>query len=77
MGAPTMATRDYGPCVCGHGRYTVHMVEVRMTIDGEMVTLTDVPQGRCPACGTRVYKRGVLESIEALFRRSDRAASGS
>jgi hypothetical protein len=39
-----------------------------MTVGGERIVLTDVPQGACPLCGSRVYKAGVLEGIEALMR---------
>jgi hypothetical protein len=45
------------------------MVEVRMTVEDEVVVLTDVPQGACPECGSRVYKARMLEVIEALMRR--------
>jgi hypothetical protein len=38
-----------------------------MTVRGEPVVLTDVPQGACPICGSRVYKTEVLERIEALY----------
>jgi YgiT-type zinc finger domain-containing protein len=58
---------DYGACPCG-GVYEPRMVEVRMTIEDEVVVLTDVPQGACPDCGSRVYKAGMLEGIEALMR---------
>ena len=59
-------TSDYGRCPCG-GVYEQRMVEVRMTVRGEEVILTDVPQGACPLCGSRVYKAGMLEGIEALM----------
>jgi hypothetical protein len=39
-----------------------------MTVDSEVVVLTDVPQGACPTCGSRVYKAGVLEMIETVMR---------
>jgi hypothetical protein len=39
-----------------------------MTVDGRAEVLTDVPQGACPVCGSRVYKAGVLETIEAFMR---------
>ena len=58
---------DYGRCPCG-GAYEHRLVEVRMTVGGEPIVLTDVPQGACPLCGSRVYKAGVLEGIEALMR---------
>jgi hypothetical protein len=39
-----------------------------MTVDGEQVLLEDVPQGACPLCGSRVYKRVVLTAIETVMR---------
>ena len=57
---------DYGKCPCS-GTYERRTVEVRMTVRGEPVVLTDVPQGACPICGSRVYKTEVLERIEALY----------
>jgi hypothetical protein len=38
-----------------------------MTVGDDDVVLTDVVQGACPACGSRVYKAAALESIEALM----------
>jgi YgiT-type zinc finger domain-containing protein len=43
------------------------MVEVRMTVGRDKVVLREVPQGACPQCGSRVYKAGVLEQLEALM----------
>jgi hypothetical protein len=40
---------------------------------GERV-LTDVPQGYCPLCGSRVYKGDVLAMIEALYRSHARSS---
>ena len=57
---------DYGRCPCG-GVYESRIVEVRMTVGGEKVVLSEVPQGACPQCGSRIYKAGVLEQIEALM----------
>ncbi|MBX7100707.1 MAG: YgiT-type zinc finger protein [Myxococcaceae bacterium] len=59
--------RDYGRCPCG-GQYEHRAVEVRMTVQGKVVVLTDVPQGACPQCGSRVYKAEVLERIESLMK---------
>jgi YgiT-type zinc finger domain-containing protein len=59
--------RDYGRCPCG-GAYEHRYVEVRMTVGGKVVVLTDVPQGACPNCGSRVYKPEVLERIEFLMK---------
>lgn len=41
-----------------------------MTVGGEAVVLKDVPQGACPDCGSRVYKRVVLTAIETVMRGS-------
>ncbi|MBL8918547.1 MAG: YgiT-type zinc finger protein [Myxococcaceae bacterium] len=61
------AKRDYGRCPCG-GAYDNRSVEVRLTVNGKVVVLTDVPQGACPNCGSRVYKAEVLERIETLMK---------
>lgn len=58
--------RDYGRCPCA-GQYENRFVEVRLTVAGKTVVLTDVPQGACPNCGSRVYKAEVLERIETLM----------
>lgn len=60
-------TSDFGPCPCG-GVFERRTVEVRMTVEGEMIVIEDVPQGACPVCGSRVYKARVLEEIEATMR---------
>ena len=64
-----------GRCPCS-GQYENRYVEVRMTVKGKVVVLTNVPQGACPMCGSRVYKAEVLERIESLMKGSkfDRAA---
>jgi len=59
--------REYGRCPCG-GTYDNRSVEVRLTVGGKVVVLTDVPQGACPNCGSRVYKAEVLERIETLMK---------
>ena len=59
--------RDYGRCPCS-GAYDNRFVEVRMTVASKVVVLTDVPQGACPLCGSRVYKAEVLERIESLMK---------
>jgi YgiT-type zinc finger domain-containing protein len=61
------ARRDYGRCPCG-GVYDNRHVEVRLTVKGKVVVLTDVPQGACPNCGARVYKAEVIERIESLMK---------
>jgi YgiT-type zinc finger domain-containing protein len=57
----------YGRCPCS-GSYELRSVELRMSVDGEAVVLTDVPQGACPKCGARVYKGGILEIVEVIMR---------
>jgi hypothetical protein len=59
--------RDYGRCPCS-GQYENRYVEVRMTVNTKVVVLTDVPQGACPLCGSRVYKAETLERIESLMK---------
>lgn len=61
------ARRDYGRCPCS-GIYDNRFVEVRLTVNAKVVVLTDVPQGACPNCGSRVYKAEVLERIESLMK---------
>ncbi len=61
------AKREYGRCPCG-GVYDNRSVEVRLTVNSKVVVLTDVPQGACPNCGSRVYKAEVLERIESLMK---------
>jgi hypothetical protein len=59
--------RHYGRCPCS-GSYDQRWVEVRMKIADTTVVLSDIPQGACPLCGSRVYKAGLLDAIEALMR---------
>jgi hypothetical protein len=66
MAVPAQAI-SYGRCPC-LGFYEPRWVEVKMTVKGEPVVLTGVPQGACPKCGSRVYKADVLEMIEAVMR---------
>jgi len=59
---------EYGDCPCS-GTYEQRRVEVRITsADGELSVLSDVPQGACPICGSRVYKAQILAAIESLLR---------
>jgi YgiT-type zinc finger domain-containing protein len=58
---------DYGRCPCS-GLYQRRFVEVRMNVKGRQVVLTNVPQGACPQCGSRVYKAEVLERLESLMK---------
>lgn len=72
MAGPTLidmveVAPDYGRCPCG-GVYERRYVEVRMTVGGDAILLEDVPQGACPLCGSRVYKRIVLTGIEMVMR---------
>jgi hypothetical protein len=39
-----------------------------MTVCGTVVVLSDVPQGLCPACASRVYRAGTLETVERVMR---------
>jgi len=63
----TLPAYTYGVCPCG-GHYEKRSVEVRMRINDQVVVLSDVPQGYCPKCGSRVYKAEVLEWIEAVMK---------
>lgn len=58
---------QYGRCPCT-GTYQSRFVEVRMTVNGKVVVLTNVPQGVCPMCGSRVYKPETLERLESLMK---------
>lgn len=60
---------QYGRCPCS-GTYEQRRVEIRLRVHDEPVVLNDVPQGLCPSCGSRVYKRNVLAVIEALMMSS-------
>jgi YgiT-type zinc finger domain-containing protein len=66
--------QGFGRCPCG-GTYEFHLVEVRATVAGELKILQDIPQGRCPSCGGRVYKPETLEFIEASVMRPDATAA--
>jgi YgiT-type zinc finger domain-containing protein len=59
--------RDYGICPCS-GKYSSRFVEVRMTVAGRVVVLTQIPQGVCGTCGSRVYKPETLERVESLMK---------
>ncbi len=56
---------EYGPCGCG-AYFERHWVEVRTEVAGEPIVLSDLPQGVCPSCGSKVYKAEILELIEAI-----------
>ena len=51
----------------GNAHLEANMI-VRLTVNAKVVVLTDVPQGACPNCGSRVYKAEVLERIESLMK---------
>ncbi len=59
--------RDYGRCPCS-GVYDNRLVEVRLKLKERVIVLTEVPQGACPNCGSRVYKAEVLNRIELLMK---------
>jgi hypothetical protein len=61
------AAYEWGQCPCG-GQYVHRQVEVRMMVEGKPVTLSDVFQGACPTCGSRVYKAEQLARIEAIMK---------
>jgi YgiT-type zinc finger domain-containing protein len=61
------AKQEYGRCPC-RGVYENRAVEVRLRVNGKVIVLTDVPQGACPNCGSRVYKGDTLERIESLMK---------
>ena len=42
-------------------------VEISMTVDGEAVRYSDVPQYYCSRCGSRLYPTPVLAAIEAAM----------
>ncbi len=63
----TSLTLDYGKCRCA-GQLESRSVEIRMTLEHGLVALTNVPQGACPVCGSRVYKAWVLQCIEGVYQ---------
>jgi YgiT-type zinc finger domain-containing protein len=63
----TPASFEWGRCPCG-GIFEHKLVEINMTVDGRGVKLTDVPQGVCPTCGSRVYKAEALARVEGTLR---------
>jgi YgiT-type zinc finger domain-containing protein len=67
---PRPPSYDYGRCPCG-ASYESQTVEV--SFEDEDVVLTDVPQGKCPVCGGRIYKARVLDCIERLQSGRERA----
>jgi len=59
---------DFGRCPCGGGSYKAGLVTVRMTIQGRLIEITDVPRGSCGTCGGYVYKAETLRRIEGVMR---------
>jgi hypothetical protein len=57
---------DFGNCRWCKEGFEYNSVEVEIEADEGDYTLTDVPQGYSPSCGSRVYKAGMLERIEAI-----------
>ncbi len=58
---------DYGKCPCA-GTYRERFVDIRFQKADGSVALTDVSQGACLQCGSRVYKADLLAVLEALMR---------
>jgi len=63
----TTFSANWGRCPCT-GVYSTRFVEVRLSVGDRVVTLTGVPQGACPQCGSRVYKTNTLRLIESLMK---------
>lgn len=63
---PLSTASRWGSCPCG-GHYEHRTVEVNMTVGDSRITLSDVPQGACPRCGSRVYKSEHLVRVEATL----------
>ena len=57
----------HGDCPCG-GVYEQQHVTIRFEVEGKTVTLSQVLQGRCGRCGSRVYPAGTLELIETAYK---------
>jgi len=58
---------EWGPCPCG-GHFENRLVDVHMTVQGQRLTLSDIPQGVCPNCGSKVYKAEMLGRIEESMK---------
>ena len=58
---------EHGRCPCG-GIYDTRSVDVTVrTADDEPIELSNLPQGACPRCGSRVYRAQILDLLETLF----------
>jgi YgiT-type zinc finger domain-containing protein len=53
-------------CPCG-GEYTEQMTQINIDTGSGVVALSHVAQFVCQTCGSRVYKAGELELIEAVL----------
>jgi YgiT-type zinc finger domain-containing protein len=57
----------FGTCPCGSA-YERRYVEVTMRHGDAPLVLTDIPQGVCPSCSSRVYKAEMLQMLESAYR---------
>jgi len=67
------AVVDWGRCICAQALQH-EWIDVPRTVDGRPAPLTDVPRGRCVACGSRVYRAESLGRVEAVLK--GRASDG-
>jgi hypothetical protein len=70
----TVPERRYGRCPCS-GSYEQRRIECRMTVAGSVLVLTNVAQGACHLCGSRVYKGEILQALEGLMYAAARPSS--
>jgi hypothetical protein len=63
---------DFGRCPCG-GRFETKVVDISIAAPTGPVRLSDVPQGHCPNCQSRVYRPEMLAHIENVYRMSRRS----
>jgi YgiT-type zinc finger domain-containing protein len=68
---PRPPAYEFGRCLCG-GSYELRLVEV--AFHDRDVVLTEVPQGHCPGCGSRIFKAGVLDCLDRLHSGRELAA---
>lgn len=67
--SPELMPVEYGQCPC-EGVYEDRNIEVRLrTGEAGALVLSDIPQGRCPGCGSRVYLLAIVRSLEKLSMR--------
>ena len=55
------------PCPCG-GRYACRTIKVPPNVDADAEQLTDVLQGVCGSCGSKVYHAETLERVESTLK---------